>query len=500
MTFTLGQIADFLHAEGDFNTDAQATGYSIDSRTLSAGDLFFPVRGERSNGHDFVEAALADGAVAAVVSQRWLPPAEVDQAKLLRVPDTESDCVLGALQTVAHATRKRWGQGGNKRVIGITGSAGKTTTKDCVAQVLGAHFHVLKTEGNLNNHFGLPLQLLRLQPEHDVAVLEMGMNHAGEIAALSRIAQPDWGVISNVAAVHTEFFEDGIEGVARAKKELIEALPPEGIAFLNADDERVARFANARRHTESTTMLYGTQEGAATRGLEIEDLGLGGTQFLVKAGAEAHSLHLALLGRHNILNALAAISVGLASGIPLPTCCEALEHLRPTEKRGSVAEYRGARVINDSYNSNPHALQAMIATLASTPLAPTPLGSSGGRRILVAGEMLELGPEAASLHAECGRAAALAGIDIILGVRGLAEHLVAAAEASGTHALFLPTPEAAGSWLHEHLRPGDLVLLKASRGVRLERALEPFGRLRTVRSRPSAAAGTPGAGTSAAGR
>jgi UDP-N-acetylmuramoyl-tripeptide--D-alanyl-D-alanine ligase len=238
---TLGQIADLIHAEGDFATTAEALGYSIDSRTINAGELFFAVKGERVDGHDYVEAALANGAVAAVVSMDWLAPDEprrVDPSKLLRVPEAESDGVLDGLQRLARAVRRIWG----KRVIGVTGSAGKTTTKEAVAQVLDASFHVLKSQGNLNNHFGLPLQLLKLEPEHDVAVIEMGMNHAGEIAALCAIAEPNWGVVSNVAPVHLEHFPDGISGIARAKYELIAALPEDGLAVLNADDPYVAAF------------------------------------------------------------------------------------------------------------------------------------------------------------------------------------------------------------------------------------------------------------------
>ena len=329
MTLTLGQIADLLHAEGDFTTNTLATGYSIDSRTLSAGDLFFAVRGERTDGHDYVEAALANGAVAAIVSMRWLAPPTMDTCKLLRVPDEDADCILSSMQRLAREVRRRWG----KRVIGITGSAGKTTTKECIDAVLAARFHVLKTEGNLNNHFGVPLQLLRLEPEHDVAVLEMGMNHAGEIAALCGIAEPDWGVVSNVASAHLEFFSDGIDGIARAKKELIDALPWEGLAFLNGDDERVRAFGTGRGEP---AVLYGTSEGCITRAVEVEELGLAGTRFLVQAGAQQHTLHLRLLGRHNVLNALAAVSVGLASGVPLAACCEALEALQPTDKLGAI--------------------------------------------------------------------------------------------------------------------------------------------------------------------
>ena len=241
MKLTLGQVADWIHAEGNFRTHSEALGYSIDSRTIAAGELFFAVRGEKLDGHDYVEAALANGAVAAVVSMRWLAPAGLQASQLLRVPDHDGCGVLDSLQRLSHAVRRSWG----KRVIGITGSAGKTTTKDAVAQVLSAKFRVLKSQGNLNNGFGLPLQLLRLESEHDVAVIEMGMNHAGEIAALARIAEPDWAVVSNVAPVHLEFFADGIAGIARAKYELIEALPPEGIAILNCDDEHVRRFGES---------------------------------------------------------------------------------------------------------------------------------------------------------------------------------------------------------------------------------------------------------------
>ncbi len=456
MKLTLGQIADWIHAEGEIDGEAVAQGYSIDSRTIAAGELFFAVRGERVDGHDFVEAALRNGAVAAVVSMRWLAPATVDGSKLLRVPDEDADCILASMQRLAREVRRAWG----RRVIGITGSAGKTTTKECVATVLSARFSVLKTVGNLNNHFGLPLQLLRLEPAHDVAVLEMGMNHAGEIAALARIAEPDWAVVSNVAPVHLENFADGIEGIAKAKRELVDALPHEGVAFLNGDDRRVAGFGAGRAEH---AVLYGTGDHCDVCAVEIEELGLAGSQFLVKAAGRQHSVQLRLLGRHNVLNALAAISVGLASGIPLSTCCEALEALEPTEKRGTVKHFNGARIINDCYNSNPHALNAMVATLANT---------AAERRILVAGEMLELGVEAPMLHEECGRAAALAGVDLIIGVRGLARELVEAASEAGAQAMFFETPEQAGEWLRDHLRTGDLALLKGSRGVRLERALD----------------------------
>jgi UDP-N-acetylmuramoyl-tripeptide--D-alanyl-D-alanine ligase len=458
LRLTLGQIADWIHAEGDFTTNTEAVGYSIDSRTIGAGELFFAVQGERFDGHDFVEAALANGAVAAVVSMRWLEPAGMDLSRLLRVPDHDGCGVLDSLQQLARAVRRAWG----KRVIAVTGSAGKTTTKEAVAQVLGAKFKVLKSQGNLNNGFGLPLQLLRLEAEHDVAVIEMGMNHAGEIAALGRIAEPDWAVVSNVAPVHLEFFADGIAGIARAKYELVESLPADGVAVLNGDDEYVAKFGAGMG---DRPIFYGSGEGAQVRAVQIAEVGAEGVVFTVTAYGERASVQLRLLGRHNVHNALAAIAVGLRSGMSLADCAGALEGLRAGDKRGEMSEWHGATLINDSYNSNPRALDSMVEALLAMP------ASGEGRHIVVAGEMLELGAEGEALHAACGRRMAERGVDIVLGVRGLAEALVAGAVAGGVDAMFMATPEEAGLWLRENLRAGDAVLLKASRGVRLERAL-----------------------------
>ncbi|MGC2637243.1 MAG: UDP-N-acetylmuramoyl-tripeptide--D-alanyl-D-alanine ligase [Acidobacteriaceae bacterium] len=454
MKLTLAQIARALAAEPVANGDAvTATGYSIDSRTLAPGDLFFAIEGERFDGHDFVAAAFERGACAAVVARACLPglPASTKQHPLLAVEDT-----LAGLQRLAASTRRQWG----KRVIGITGSAGKTTTKEAVAAVLGTRFRVLKSQGNLNNHFGLPLQLLKLEPEHDAAVIEMGMSAAGEIAALCRIAAPDWGVVTNVGHAHAEFFPDGVAGIARAKYELVAALPRHGVAFLNCDDHYVSQFG---RGFEGKVVYYGRGPCANPRAENVEALAATGVRAQVRAGKEQCELQLQLPGAHNIANAMAAIAVGIEAGIPLTECCAAVGQLRPDEKRGQVLHLRGATVVNDSYNSNPEALHAMIATLAATPAQ---------RRILIAGEMLELGPEAAALHAACGKEAVLAGINVVIGVRGHARSLVEAADRWGAHALFVETPEAAGVWLAEHLRAGDAVLLKGSRGVRLERALE----------------------------
>jgi len=460
---TLGQVAEWIHAEGEFAANAEAMGYSIDSRTVAAGELFFAVRGERFDGHDFVQAALTKGAVAAVVSAGWVAPEGMDRSRLLRVPDAQADGVLASLQRLALAVRRSWGG----RVIAITGSAGKTTTKDAVAQVLGARgLHgkdrVLKSQGNLNNAFGLPLQLLKLEAEHEVAVVEMGMNHAGEIAALARIAEPDWAVVSNVAPVHLEFFADGVAGIARAKYELIEALPPDGIAVLNCDDDFVAKFGEG---LGARAVFFGTGDCAGVRASGIAELGAEGIVFTVTARGERAGVQLRLLGRHNVHNALAAIAVGLESGMTLAECAAALGGLHAGDKRGEIIEWRGAQIINDCYNSNPRALDAMVDALLAMPV------THQGRYIVVAGEMLELGPGGEALHRACGQRMAERGVDMVVGVRGLAEELVEGAAQSGTEAVFVATPEEAGAWLKANLQAGDAVLLKASRGVKLEHAL-----------------------------
>lgn len=458
MKLSLRQAAQWCGAEMlDASQEAShVTGYSIDSRTIQSGDLFFAIKGEHFDGHDFVANALNNGAAGVVVARARLLALspEIRKKPLLIVEDT-----LIALQYLAAAVRRHWG----KRVIGITGSAGKTTTKEAIAIVLGARFLVLKSQGNLNNGFGLPLQLLKLEPEHEVAVIEMGMSSAGEIAALARIAVPEWGVVTNVGNAHAEFFSDGIAGVARAKYELVEALPAHGVAFLNCDDAYVSQFG---RGFSGKVIYFGRGPCADPRAEHIASLGADGVRVLVRAGEEHASMHLKLLGEHNVANALAAIAVGMESGIPLASCCAALERLQPDEKRGRVVTVRGAKLINDCYNSNPEALKAMIDTLAAMPV------TGNGRRILIAGEMLELGQSSAALHGACGKTAADAGIDIVLGVRGEASHLVEAANKAGIEAIFFSTPEEAGVWLRENLHAEDIVLLKGSRGVRLERALD----------------------------
>jgi UDP-N-acetylmuramoyl-tripeptide--D-alanyl-D-alanine ligase len=449
MKLALSKIAEFISATGEFPAEAVAQGYSIDSRTIGPGELFFAVKGERFDGHDFVSSALEKGAAAAVIrrdqAQRF-----ASKQRLLAVDDT-----LAALQNLATAVRKLWG----KPLVGVTGSMGKTTTKEAIAHVLASRFRVLKSEGNFNNHFGLPMMLLQIEPEHDIAVIEMGMSHAGEIRALAKIAQPNTGVVTNVAPVHLEFF-DSLAGIARAKYELIESLPADGTAVLNADDEYVSQFG---RDFSGRVILYGTRETADVRAEKIQSRGAEGAEFDVVTNDGCVHAMLPLMGQHNILNVLAAVSVGLAHGLSLNEAVAALATLAAADKRGQVLHLGNITVVNDCYNSNPKALRAMVDALASM---------KAKRRIVVAGEMLELGPTGEQMHRAAGREIAGQSVDFLLAVRGLARAMVDGAKEAGTRAEFVETPELAGEWLARETRDGDVVLLKASRGVKLEKALE----------------------------
>jgi UDP-N-acetylmuramoyl-tripeptide--D-alanyl-D-alanine ligase len=474
MRWTIAQLAEALGVArpGGLDSAAQATGVSIDSRTVQPGELFIAIRGPRHDGHAFVSAVLASGAVAAVVERAKLAefPREI-QAKLFAVDDT-----LRALQQLGSRACEIWRKQRPGRMVGaVAGSVGKTTTKEILAALLGARHCVLKTQGNLNNEYGLPLTLLKLDEQHEAAVIELGMSHRGELAALTRIASPDVGVITRVAVEHLEFFAS-VDEIALAERELIDNLSwPDATAVLNADDERVARFAEVAR---GRVIRFGTKAPAEFRAESIEDRGLDGSAFDFISPEGYTRLELPLIGRYNVMNALGALAAASVWKIGTTEALRVFPALIPADKRGEVVRYtEGFSVINDCYNSSPEALNSMTQLLAATP--------GYERRILAAGEMLELGPSSAELHCDCGRrAAGLRKIDWIFAVQGRAEEFLKAAVDAGhpkERTRFFENSQDAAEFVERFVQPGDLLLLKGSRGVKMERVLEAIdGRHRRV--------------------
>jgi len=445
VVLSLPEVATVMGAAGSVR-DVSVGGWSIDTRTQNKGDVFFALRGPNHDGHQFVQVAREKGAAAVVVDHKCGVAEEVV------VGDT-----LAAMQRLATWARKRWGG----KVVGVTGSAGKTTTKDAIAHLLAAEGAVVgKTIGNFNNHVGVPLSILRLPDAARVAVVEMGMNHAGEIRELAAIAAPDIGVVTNVGYAHVENF-DGIEGVAAAKRELIEGLPGDGVAVLNADDMHVIRF---RERHKGPVVTFGFSESADVRPCRLE-YGETGTKFRV-AGVDFET---GLAGHHAVMNFLAAIAVTRVCGIAPEKLRDAVRTFAVGKMRGERLEKNGLVIWNDCYNSNPEAARSMIDVLRDTPAK---------RRIAVLGEMLELGSAAGELHREVGRYVALQGINVLIGVRGNAHAMIDAAVGAGlpeSAAYFFEDAAGAGEFLRHMVQPGDALLFKGSRGVAVERALEKLG-------------------------
>lgn len=453
MNLQLNEIRNAVGGTLEGPGDLLARGYSIDTRTLNAGDLFFAVKGPRFDGHAFVKDALAKHAAGAVVESG--DAVSTPSFGILRVGST-----VDALQRLARHVRRRWG----RPIIGVTGSVGKTTTKEMIATVLAQKFKVLRSIGNLNNEFGLPLCLLRVEEQQTIGVLEMGMSAKGEIARLASIAEPNEGLVTNVNPVHLEFFES-IDGIAEAKAELLAGLVEPRRAYLNNDDPRVR--AMAERFT-GKIVTFGVSSPAGFRATGIRSLGLEGSEFTVQAGQESFAFRLPLLGTHNVGNALAAIAVGASHEVPWTDIQKAVAGMKPEKMRGQVVRFKeGFVVVDDSYNSNPKALTEMIRFLG---------GLEGQtRKILVAGEMLELGPESAALHRACGQQAMRAGVSMLVAVQGQAREILEGAQqagAGGAQLVFAEDAAAAGKILAGTVKPGDAVLIKGSRGVRLEQTLQ----------------------------
>ena len=426
------------------------TGVSIDSRTVAPGEIFFAIRGPRMDGHKFVADVQALGAPGAVVADDYVPPGELPgNFVIIHVKDTHE-----ALKALARSVRLEW----NGKLAAVTGSVGKTTTREFAYQLIKTRFNAHQTPGNYNNLFGLPLALLGLRPEHEIGIFEMGMSAAGEIAEMCRIALPETGILINVAPAHLEFFTS-IEQIAEAKGELVQGLPSDGTLIYNADDPLVGKLAG---RFGGKKISFGLSKDADIRADNIEIRNLGETRFRLLCGGAAYGAALPFAGGHYVLNALPGVAFALSLGMTPEEIVPALGRLRQAEMRGNILRFReGVAVIDDSYNSSPRALMSMVEVLADTP------GFS--RRVLFAGEMLELGPSAPRLHYECGEYAAKRGIDMVVGVGGNALEIVRAAEKAGTKALFFETSEDAATFAVENIQPGGLVLVKGSRGIHMEK-------------------------------
>lgn len=424
---------------------------STDTRTIEPGALFVALKGDNHDGHDYVARAFELGAAAALVSR----PVEA-AGPLLIAGDT-----LEALQKLARLARERWERmGAGRTMIGVTGSAGKTTTKDAIAALLSTRRKTGKTLENFNNHIGVPLSLLNLPHDADAAVLELGMNHAGEIRALASIARPHVGVVTNAGTAHIENLGSR-EAVALAKRELIGALPADGIAVLNADDERVRAFAGIH---PGRSILFGFSEAAHVRAEGAEFLPEG-TRFTV-AGVGSFFCPLPSLG--GLMAALAALAVARALGMDLGVLRDAVSALEAPKMRLRRLEARGAVIWDDCYNSNPEAAMMMLDMLAATPAK---------RRIAVLGEMAELGEWSRQLHREVGRHAAQRGVDVLIAAKGDARLMADEASLAGMAAedvRFCETPAEAGRAAKELARAGDALLFKGSRATKMELALEEF--------------------------
>ena len=457
LSLTAADVADSAQGRVVHGDPGTAIGrIVIDSRTLAAGDCFVAIRGERFDGHDFIAEAVARGAGAVVLSRDQPEPLQRPAGVVIRVDDTTR-----GLQDVAREVRRRSGA----RVVAITGSAGKTTTKEVAAEFLTSRYRVFRNKGNLNNHVGLPLSLLELRARPEIAVVELGMNHPGEIRTLVGIAEPDVRVWTNVGDAHLGFFESA-EAIAEAKAEILEAADAEDVLIANAND---ARIMARSEWFLGKVVTFGIDAAADVTATHIEHRGLDGTAAELQTPAGAATLVTPLLGLGNLSNVLAATAVAIQFEIPVSQIVEAARRLQPSTHRGELFRLPGGiTLIDDSYNSSPAALRQVLDTVAAV--------SGCARKVAVLGEMLELGAHAETLHRESGRAVAAAGLDLLITVggpaaRALADSALAAGMRSDAVVPVATRDEAAEIAL-ARIRPGDLVLVKGSRGIGTDLVVE----------------------------
>lgn len=431
-------------------------GISIDSRTVREGELFIAIRGDRFDGHTFVADALNKGAWGALVERDALEKGYAVMGGLRNVIPVENTLI--ALQEMSMIHRKKF----PVLLIGVTGSNGKTTTKEMLASILRQTGPVLKTEGNLNNHIGVPLMLLRLEERHKFAIIEMGMSGLGEIEALTRLAQPSVGVITNIGPAHLQFLGD-TGAVAQAKGELLQMMRTDGTAVLNADDRY---YTALKARYEGRVLTFGIEQHADVRAKDIR-LERDHTDLTLCFDDRSTAVRLRTVGRHNVANALAAAAAALAAALPLDVVRTGLEEFRPVAMRSELKDVNGRTILADYYNANPASVKAALETLASL--------KGGGRAVAVLGDMLELGPEAAALHREIGQTAARLGIDALICVGPLSRNIAEGAAAGGMprgRIFEAATTAQAAVLLGEQTREGDTVLVKGSRGMKMERVLE----------------------------
>lgn len=446
---TFSQLADMIGGTVLHGPEIESSSVVIDSREVKPDSVFFAIKGERLDGHQFLAQALQT-ARGAVVSRA---PENVPPGKgIVQVEDTTE-----ALQRLAKSIRGRY----RFTLIGITGSAGKTTTKEMIATLVATERRTHKSWGNFNNQIGAPLCLDNMPDSAEVVVSEMGMNHAGEIAQIAGLMRPDVGVYTNIAPVHIEFFGT-IEGIAAAKRELLENLAPGGTVVVNADNEHVVRISS---DYDGPKVTYGIDHDAQYRATNIRERGLLGTRFTLAAEGTTRELELVLPGRHNLENLLAAIATARAVGISWEGIERGVRDVKPAYHRGVIVPWRGATIYDDTYNSNPYALKRALELMTQ---------AEAGRRIAVIGDMLELGEQETTFHREAGLAIPRS-IDVVAGVGKRSRALLDGAAEAGfakDKLHHFATAEEAGQWLKDEVREGDLVLIKGSRGVGLDKAVK----------------------------
>jgi UDP-N-acetylmuramoyl-tripeptide--D-alanyl-D-alanine ligase len=431
-------------------------GVSTDSRTITAGDLYVAIRGERFDGSNFARAAIAKGALGVVLPRGRGYAAVGSEAVVVEVDDT-----VAALQALARRIRRESGT----RVVAITGSAGKTTTKEITAEFLAARYRVIRNRGNLNNHIGLPLSLIELRRQPEIAVVELGMNHPGEISTLVGIADPDVRVWTNVGDAHLGFF-GSLDQLADAKAEILENAVESTVLVANADDDRVAARSSS---FAGRLVTFGIDRPAAVRATAVDDRGIEGITAAVATPRGTVEITTSLIGRGNLANVLAATAVAVEFDVPLTAVAAKAREVKAAAHRGDVLKLPGGvTVIDDSYNANPAAVRQALDVLTRE--------STAARRVAVLGEMLELGEYAEALHEDVGRHAALTGVDLLVTVGSEAARAMAhAAIGAGmrTEAVrFFATSEEAAVAVASLVEAGDLVLVKGSRGVHTDRVVD----------------------------